>query len=93
VKEDMKLKDMKLKFENGQKVKDTISGLEGTITCVAIYLNGCIRYAVQPGLDTEGHHQESEVIDEQQLVLLEDIKKKETDGPGGDRPFFPKYKL
>lgn len=89
----MKIKDMKLKFENGQKVKDTISGLEGTIACVAIYLNGCIRYAVQPGLDTDGHHQESEVIDEQQLVLLEKVEKKEMKYPGGDHPFFPKYKL
>lgn len=85
---------MKQKFKNGQKVKDAVSGLEGTITCVAIYLNGCIRYNVQPGLDREGHYQESEVIDEQQLELIKEVKEKKVKKrPGGDRPFQPKYNL
>jgi hypothetical protein len=92
--------DIKTKFKNGQKVKDRLSGFEGTITCEAIYLNGCIRYYIQPELDGEGHYQESQVIDEEQLELIEKelelIEKepeKETKKNGGDRPGLPKYKL
>jgi hypothetical protein len=85
---------MKPKFKNGIKVRDKVTGLEGTITCVAIYMNGCIRYNVQPGLDAEGHYQESEVIDEQQLEIIRLEKPiKEPKPNGGDRPFIPKYKL
>jgi hypothetical protein len=84
---------LKTKFKNGDKVRDEVSGLEGTITCVAVYMNGCIRYNVQPGLDEEGHYQDGEAIDEQQLILIKPKKAKKTERPGGDRPFLPKYKL
>jgi hypothetical protein len=84
---------MKPKFKNGDKVRDKISGLEGTITCVATYMNGCIRYSIQPGLDGDGHYQESEVIDEQQLEIIKPEKAKKKKPLGGDRPFQPKYKL
>lgn len=84
---------MKLKFKNGQKVRDKITGFEGTITCCAEYLNGCIRYSIQPELDAEGHYQESEVIDEEQLELIKEATEKKTKPTGGDRPFQPKYKL
>jgi hypothetical protein len=84
---------MKTKFKNGQKVRDTVSGFEGTIVCEAVYLNGCIRYSIQPELDEEGHYQESQVIDEQQLELVKPVKKKYLKPTGGDRPPLPKYKL
>jgi hypothetical protein len=84
---------LKRKFENGDKVRDRISGFVGTITCCAEYLNGCIRYSIQPGLDKDGHYQEGEVIDQEQLELIKPKKKKETKPIGGDRPFLPKYKL
>ena len=84
---------MKTKFKNGDKVKDTISGLEGIIVCVAIYNNGCIRYNVQPKLNAEGFFVEAEVIDEQQLELIKPTKVKKIKPLGGDRPPLPKYKL
>ena len=84
---------MNPKFKNGDKVVDTVSGLEGTITCVAVYMNGCIRYNVQPGLDSEGHFQEAEVVDEQQLKLIKPEKLKKEKRNGGDRPPLPKYTL
>lgn len=84
---------MKKIFKNGQKVRDKLSGFEGTITCEAVYLNGCIRYSVQPELDEEGHYQESQVIDQEQLELIEKPKEKEVKNHGGERPGLPKYKL
>lgn len=77
---------MKPKFENGDKVKDKITGWKGTITCQIIYLNGCIRYSVQPTLNKDGEYVESQIIDEQQLELVKPIKKKKTKPVGGDRP-------
>jgi hypothetical protein len=85
--------DVKPKFENGDIVKDKITGFQGTVTCVAVYWNGCIRYNIQPKLDKNGHHQDSEVMDEQQLELVKPIKKPEPKKKGGDRPFLPSYKL
>jgi len=84
---------MKGKFKNGDKVRDKISGLEGTITCVAFYMNGCIRYSIQAKLNAEGFFVDAEVIDEQNLELIKPIKKKIIKPTGGDRPFMPKYKL
>ena len=84
---------MKTKFKNGDKVRDTISGFEGTIMCEAIYKNGCVRYSIQPALDSQGHFQESQVIDEEQLELIKPEKIKKTKPKGGDRPPLPKYKL
>jgi len=65
---------METKFKNGDKVKDTITGFEGTIVCVAVYLNGCIRYSIQPKIDKAGLYQESETIDEEQLELIKEKK-------------------
>jgi len=84
---------METKFKNGDKVKDTITGFEGTIVCVAVYLNGCIRYSIQPKIDKAGLYQESETIDEEQLELIKEKKPKKTKPSGGDRPPLPKYKL
>ena len=84
---------LKRKFENGQKVRDVMTGFEGTIVYYAEYINGCIRYSIQPELDEEGHYQESQVIDEEQLELIKKPKETKTEPHGGDRPFLPKYKL
>lgn len=88
------------KFENGEKVKDTITGFKGTITAVIEYMNGCIRYQIQPSIDEKGEYRESQIIDEQQLELIIKPKpeKKERELTGGDRPrpqgfTLPKMKL
>jgi len=92
------------KFENGQKVVDRLTGFTGVITAVVEYMNGCIRYQVQPPIDAEGKYRESVIIDEQQLDLVVEKQKslmkkiKEREKPGGDRPApkgftLPKNKL
>lgn len=89
------------KYENGMKVVDVLTGFSGTITAVVEYLNGCIRYQVQPPISDKGEYRESVIIDEEQLELVEDKKEalpKKKDRPGGDRPApsgfrLPKYKL
>jgi hypothetical protein len=80
------------KYENGQKVVDRLTGFTGVITAVVEYLNGCIRYQVQPPIDEKGLYRESVIIDEQQLDLVVEKQKslmkkiKEREPPGGDRP-------
>jgi hypothetical protein len=89
------------KYENGQKVVDRLTGFTGVITAVVEYLNGCIRYQVQPPIDEKGLYRESVIIDEQQLELVVEKQKtleKKKEKPGGDRPAprgftLPKYKL
>lgn len=58
------------KFENGAKVKDLVTGVEGIITGRAEYLNGCVNYCVKPKLDKEGKVAKGEWVDEPQLVAL-----------------------
>lgn len=89
---------MNKKFKNGQKVRDRLSGFEGTITAEVEYMNGCIRYQIQPWIRGDGTFQDSVIIDEQQLDLLVERKPvkekdKEVKPPGGDRPGLPKYTL
>lgn len=89
----------KFKFKNGDKVVDRLTGFSGIVTAVVEYLNGCIRYQIQPPINDEGEYRESVIIDEQQLDLI--VEKKEpvtTKKPGGDRPgiksfVLPKYKI
>ena len=67
-------------IELGQKVKDRITGFKGIAVAKIEYLNGCIRYQIQPKKDKEGKIPESEWIDEQQLEKKE--KKEKNGGPG-----------
>jgi len=90
---------MNKKFKNGQRVRDRLSGFEGTITDEVEYMNGCIRYQIQPRLLVDGTYQDSVIIDEQQLELLverklfKEKKEKKIEPSGGDRPGLPKYTL
>jgi hypothetical protein len=75
----------------GNKVKDSISGIEGLVTARFEYLYGCVRCEVQPeGVDKDGKPFESIVVDEQRLSLVKPTKPKvssdSTPGiPGGPR--------
>jgi hypothetical protein len=73
------------KFTNGDTVKDTITGFSGVIVHRTEYLNGCIRYGVQPKKLKDGKTIESEMFDEQQLSLVSGVKKNEPKRTGGDR--------
>lgn len=66
------------KFSLGDLVKDSITPFKGTVESRIQWMNGCIRYSVQPNeLNKDGKPVESVWIDEQQLVLVEEIKKEE----------------
>jgi hypothetical protein len=79
---------IEFKFDNGQKVKDMVTGMTGIINGAVIWLNGCKQYSVQPKMEKgDSKKPSSWWIDEQQLVVvrggLQDtkVKPKETGGP------------
>ena len=79
---------MKNKFECriglGDRVRDSITGLEGVVTCVAFWRYGCIRINVQPSTLVDGKVIEQIGFDEPQLEIVrraEEAPAKPTHGP------------
>lgn len=68
--------DRPFQFDLGVKVKDKVSGLQGTIILRSEHMNGCHRYIVQPYINKEGKVPDSEWMDEHNIELLENPKKK-----------------
>ena len=58
-------------IEIGDKVKDKVSNLEGTVVAKTDYLYGCSRIAIQYGFDRDGKPLEALSVDEPQATLLE----------------------
>lgn len=55
----------------GQRVRDRITGFQGIAESRHEYLNGCVRYGIQPeGLDKDDKMKEVKVIDEPQLEVV-----------------------
>jgi len=54
----------------GSKVKDSITGFAGTVTCRSEYLNGCVSIGVQSPALHDGKTLGLEWIDESQLVVV-----------------------
>ena len=54
----------------GEKVKDSITGFEGTVTARAEYLYGCVRVEVTPAALKDGVPVESQWFDEQRTSAL-----------------------
>lgn len=76
------------KFNLRDKVRDQITGFEGVIVVRSEFLNGCIRYGVQPIVlhKEHGTPQSIEHFDEEQLDLVEAVEKpKLVRQTGGDR--------
>ena len=73
------------KFQNGDRVKDTLTGFTGTITGRCDYMTGCRQYSVNPGkVDKDGKVVGSIWLDEGRLILTGGKKKKIDNGnPGG----------
>jgi hypothetical protein len=69
----------------GDKVKDTITGLEGMAVAKIIYMNGCIQYEIQPKGLKDGKIIKSAWVDEGQLIVKSRTKMKEEkkEPPGG----------
>lgn len=55
----------------GSKVRDWESGVEGIAVTRAEYLNGCVRYGVQPPMGKDGKVPDTEYVDEEQLEVIE----------------------
>lgn len=82
----------------GKRVRDIVTGLEGVAISATLYLNGCVRYCVQPkGLDKDGKLFEADWVDVQQLyptsetLVLDELPDKAKDkhksgGPQKDPP-------
>ena len=70
----------------GDLVKDSITGFEGVVICVAEWLHGCRRMTVQPKALKDGRPIESASFDEPQLVLLNQAPPKRKADTGGPRP-------
>ena len=78
------------KFNNGDVVKDQITGFKGVITARADYISGCVQYGVRPQtLTKEGKVNDSVWFDEDRLVecgksiSLKPKTSKRKDPPGG----------
>lgn len=75
------------KFNNGDEVKDIVSGFTGIIDCSSIWLNGCTRYSVQPKVKKgETDKPDSIWLDEETLEKISEginkkVKPTKTGGP------------
>lgn len=75
------------KFSNGDRVRDKVVGLTGIITATTVWLNGCIRYLIQPQEIKDGKPVDNTYFDEGDLILVESsavetvAKIKKTGGP------------
>ncbi len=72
----------------GQRVRDRISGFEGTVTGRAEYLTGCTQCVVVPDVAADGSHREAHWFDEQRLAPISAKRMVLDNGrtPGCDMP-------
>lgn len=78
----------KTEIKLGDLVRDKITGLLGVAVVKSEYLNGCVRFGVQPRELHEGKPIDSFYFDEPQLELCdpESAIAKQAGSTGGDRP-------
>ena len=79
---------VEFKYKNGDTLRDKLSGLEGTVVASTLWLNGCIRYFLQPRGIKDGKPIEASSFDEQQLEPVVIAEKAQDLGrkPGGPFP-------
>ena len=71
---------------NGDTVRDTVTGLQGTITGLTKWVSGCDTAHVQPPLDKDGKVPDSRLVDLPMLVLVQcNAQPNPTPGRGGPR--------
>lgn len=80
--ENEKVFEIDFEFSPGDVIKDTMHGTKGTVTRCIYYLNKCIRYSVQPKLESS-KIPESILCYGSNLKLIEGkgTKEKHTNGP------------
>lgn len=80
----------KPRIKLGQKVRDTISGLEGVAVVKSEFLYGCVRFGVQPQVVHEGKPADWVYVDEPQLEIVKNTPAPKLEGPpAGPRPTDP----
>ncbi len=79
------------KFKMGDKVRDTITGYEGSVAGLATYVNGCNRILVRPSYKKDkddNYLRKGEFIGEGALELIENTKKEiKSEKRGGPADF------
>lgn len=53
----------------GDRVKDSVSGFEGIAIARTTWLNGCVRWTLQPAIDKDGDLPSPQTFDEYQLTV------------------------
>ena len=74
-----------MKVKLGQKVRDTISGNEGTAIGRTEWIHGCVRIVIQPEGTKDGVPFDTFVIDEPQLVVVDKKAAPEAEPRHGPR--------
>lgn len=74
----------------GDKVKDSVTGLEGIVTGKTDYLNGCTRVHVQPQELKDGKPVDFSVFDEPQLEVIQRDAVKADRRPSGEKTGGPR---
>jgi len=74
----------------GDLVKDNVTGIKGTAIARIQYMNGCVRYEVQPKMDKESKAVDAIWIDEQQIVVVKAKAKPKAKPRGGSRTAPPR---
>jgi hypothetical protein len=58
-------------IENGDRVKDRVTGFEGVVTGVGEYITGCRQCLVQPSA-RDGKYEDGRWLDDDRLELLQE---------------------
>lgn len=75
------------KFEQGDVLRDKITGFEGTVTARTDFYNGCIQYYLE-AKSVDGKKPETTWVDEQQAEVVSSEARHEAQARtgGGHRP-------
>jgi len=73
-------------IELGQKVRDKITGLEGTAIARTEWLHGCVRIVIQPHGLKDGLPLEVQTVDEPQLEIIDEEAAPKAEPRHGPRP-------
>ena len=72
------------KYNYGDQVKDQVTGFKGIVMAQTHYINGCIRYSVQPSMGKDLEKLPDQYyFDEAQLVLVKAASVKVKEAPTG----------
>jgi hypothetical protein len=85
-------KIMTFNIKLGQKVRDKVTGFEGTAVARTEWLYGCVRFGVQSDKLKEGAPIELQTFDEGGLEVIKEEKEPSRKKTGGDHPTLPRSK-